>query len=134
MARNTGENLTKYTGLIIAALVAPVYLLFFYLGKPDIGLTAFYCLVTILVAIRIRWDLRKHAWFWVVMTVVLALHVPLIVFWRWPDRWIPGIALLPFAVADCAIILGIVRVAERLAGAQGGEDTLEGEGDGDGLK
>jgi len=64
------------------------------------------------------------------MAVVLALHVPLIVFWRWPDRWIPAVAIVPFGVADCAIILGLVRVAERLAGAKGGEgDTLEDEGD-----
>jgi multisubunit Na+/H+ antiporter MnhB subunit len=130
MAKNTEGKLSKYTGLIIAALTSPVYLLFVYLDQPDIGLTAVYCLGTILLAIRVRWDLRKHAWFWVVMAVVLALHVPLIVSWRWPDRWIPGIALLPFAAADCAMILGVVRVGERLAGAKGGEgDTLEDEGD-----
>jgi len=130
MANNTRENLTKYTGLIIAALVLPVYLLFLYLDKPDIGLTASCCLGTIVFAIKMRWELRKHAWFWVIMAVVLALHVPLIVFWRWPDRWIPGVALLPFALADISIVLGVVRVAERLAGAKGGEgDTLVDEGD-----
>jgi len=121
MAKNTEARLNKYTGLIIAVLVAPIYVIFVYLDQPDIGLTASYCLVTILLAIRVRCDLRKHAWFWIVMAVVLALHVPLIVFWRWPDRWIPGIALLPFAAADCAMILGVLRVAERLAGAKGGE-------------
>jgi len=130
MAKNTEGKLNKYTGLYIGAFVAPIYVLFVYLDQPDIGLTAYYCLVTILLAIRARWDLRKHAWFWVVIAVVLALHVPLIVFWRWPDRWIPGMAVLPFAAADCAMILGVVRVAERLAGAKsGGGDTIEDERD-----
>ena len=124
MAEETEQKLSKYTGLIIAALLVPLYLLFLYLDKPDVGLTAFYCLGTILFAIKIRWELRKHAWFWAVMAVVLALHVPLIVYWRWPDRWIPGIALMPFALADIAIILGIVRVAERLSGAKSGEGEI----------
>lgn len=129
MANNIEDNLSRYTGLIIAALLAPVYLVFVYFDKPDIGLTASYCLVPLLFAIRIRWELRKHAWFWVVMTIVLALHVPLIVSWHWPNRWIPGLALLPLAAADCAIILGILKIAERLAGAkEDGGETPEDEG------
>jgi multisubunit Na+/H+ antiporter MnhB subunit len=124
MAENIERKRTDYTGLIIAASLLPVYLLFLYFDQPDIGLTAFCCLGVILLAIRMRWELRKRAWFWAVMTVVLALHVPLIVLWRWPDRWIPGVALLPFGVADCLMILGVVRVTERLARPKGGEGDV----------
>ena len=53
MAKNTEGKLSKYTGLIIVALVAPIYVLIVYLDQPDIGLTASYCLVTILLAIRL---------------------------------------------------------------------------------
>jgi hypothetical protein len=122
LEKNKEGKITKYTGVMILALVTPVYLLFIYLGKDDIGRTASFCLGMILFAVAIRWELRKHAWFWAVMVVVLAIHVPLIVSYRWPQRWIPGSVQLPFALTDLAIILGLVRLAERLAGVKGASE------------
>jgi len=70
------------------------------------------------------------------MALVVALHVPLIVLWHWPDRWIPTVELLGIVGADILIILGVLRFAEWLAGPKGGEgyaleDKGEGEGKGD---
>src|SRR5690242_19469578 len=61
-------KLTNYTGVVILALVAPIYFLFLYLGYQDIGLTVALSVGMIMLAVRIRWDLRKHAWFWAVIT------------------------------------------------------------------
>lgn len=118
MTKNIGVRRADYTGLVILAFVAPLFLLFIYLGQPDIGRTASYCLGMILLAVRIRWDLRKEVWFWGVMTLMLVLHVPLVLLVRWPHRWIPAIAILPIAVLDCLIILGVVRITERVIKAQ----------------
>lgn len=129
------KNFTTF-GLIIAPCLLAVYLLFIFLDLPDMGLTLSCCLGGILFAAKIRWELRTRVWFWIVMALVLALHVPLIVFWHWPDRWIPTIELAVLVMADISIILGILRVAERLAGPKGGEgytpeDKGEGERNGD---
>jgi lipoprotein signal peptidase len=69
-----------------------------------------------MLAIRVRWDLRKRFWFWAVIVLVLAVHVPLLFVFRWPQGyhgWLPAIAWLPIGLADVLIILGVVRLIEK---------------------
>jgi hypothetical protein len=109
------EQPTDYTGLKIAAIVAPVFLLFIYLGKPEMGLTAFIVLGMVMFAIKLRWKLRKHVWFWATIVLVLALHVPLLFAVRWPDTKVPTIAFsMPLGIADFLIILGAIGLAEKV--------------------
>lgn len=98
---------------IIASVALAVYFLFIFMGKPGMGLTAFLCIATILVAVGICWDLRTRFWFWVVIATVVALHLPLIFLIQWPHHWIPGIALAPIGFIDCMIIVGIVRFVQK---------------------
>ena|SRR5580698_3708863 len=56
------KALTDYTGLKIGAILLPMLLLFICLGKADMGLTVFIVLGVSIVAIKIRWNLRKHVW------------------------------------------------------------------------
>jgi hypothetical protein len=106
---------TDYTGLIIAAILAPVLILFLYFGKVDLGLTAVIVLGAIVIAIKIRWNLRKHVWFWATIILILALHVPLVFIVRWPQGKVPMIAYtMPFGIADFLVILGALGLAERL--------------------
>ena len=105
---------TDYTGLIFAAILAPVFLLFIYLGKVDMGLTVFIVLGMIMFAIKIRWKLRKHVWFWAIIAFILALHIPLFSIVRWPQSNIPTIAYaLPFGIADFVLVMGAVGLAEK---------------------
>lgn len=106
---------TDYTGLVIAAILAPVLVLFLCFGKVDLGLTVFIVLGMILLAVKIRWSLRKHVWFWATIVLILALHVPLFFIVRWPQGKTPTIAYtLPFGIADFFIILGALGLAEKL--------------------
>ena len=59
-----------YTGPKIVAILSPVFFLFAFLGKADMGLTACIVLGMIILAIKIRWNLRKHVWFWA--TIILS--------------------------------------------------------------
>jgi len=105
---------TDYTGLKIGAVLIPVFLLFAFLGKADMGLTV--CIVSgmIILAIKIRWNLRKHVWFWATIIFILALHVPLFFIVRWPQGNVPTLAYtLPVGIADFVIILGAVGLAEK---------------------
>jgi hypothetical protein len=104
---------TDYSGLIIGLAVLPVMLIFYWFDKDDLALSVAMVLGSILLAIRVRWDLRKRIWFWGIIVLVSLLHIPLVLRIQWPSGWIPGVALMPIGLADCLIILGIVRFVEK---------------------
>jgi hypothetical protein len=109
------KSSTDYSGTIIGAMLLPVLFFFFYLGKPELGFTVCIVLAMSMIAVRLRWGLRKHAWFCATILFILALHVPLFFVARWPDSNLPTIAYsLPFGVADFFIIWGAVGLAERI--------------------
>ena len=108
---------TDYTGAIIAAILAPVYLIFYLLGHEEMGRSVFIVLGMTMLTIRVRWDLRRRFWFWAVIVLVLALHVPLLFLVPWPQGyhgWLPAIGTLPIGIADVLIILGVVRFVEKV--------------------
>jgi hypothetical protein len=60
----------EYTGLKIAAMTAPVFFLITFLYNADAGLAACIVLDVIVFAIKLRWHLRKHIWFWAIIARV----------------------------------------------------------------
>ncbi len=108
-----GKKPTDYTGVIIAAILAPVYLIFYLFGQEEMGRSVFIVLGMTMLAIRVRWDLRRRFWFWAIIVVLLALHIPLLFLVRWPHGWLPAIGTLPIGLADVLIILGAVRFVEK---------------------
>ena len=95
-------------------IVVPVYLIFLYFGEEDIGRTASLVLGVALLAVAVRWDLSKHVWFWATVVGVYALHLPLILKFRWPDGWVSGVELTGIALPDFVIILGCIWLVEKL--------------------
>ena len=109
------KGLTDYTGLKIGAILLPMLLLFAYFGKEDMGLAVVIVLGAMMVAIKIRWNLRRHTWFWAIISVILALHVPLVFKVRWPQGSAPTLFYtLPFGFIDFLIISEGLRLAEKL--------------------
>jgi len=107
---------TDYTGVIIAAILAPVYILFWLFGKEELGRSVFIVLGMTMIAIRVRWDLRKRVWFWTIIVLLLLAHVPLLFLFRWPQGyhgWLPAVGTLPIGLADVLIILGAVHLVEK---------------------
>jgi len=108
------KGTTDYTGLRIVAILAPVFLLFVFLGNADMALTICIVLGMAMLAIKIRWSLRNHVWFWAVIVFILALHVPLFFIVRWPQGTLPTIFYtLPIGIADFLIISGALALAEK---------------------
>jgi hypothetical protein len=103
-----------YTGLKLAALVSPVFFLITFLYNADAGLAACIVLGIILFAIKIRWNLRKHIWFWAIIAVILALHVPLVFMVQWPHNLPTLFYTMPIGIADFLIISGALKFAENL--------------------
>src|SRR5450755_3076005 len=67
-----------YTGLKIVGMLAPVFFLITFLSNADVGLAACIVLGMVMLAIKLRWHLRRHLWFWAVIGFILALHIPLV--------------------------------------------------------
>jgi len=104
-----------YTGLKIGLMLLPVFFLITFLYNADVGLAACIVLGMITLAVKVRWNLRKRVWFWPIIVVILALHVPLVFMVRWPQGHAPTIFyVMPIGIADFLIISGALRLAERL--------------------
>jgi hypothetical protein len=104
-----------YTGLKIGLMTVPVFILVTFLSNADAGLAACIVVIAILFAIKIRWHLRKHIWFWAIIAVILALHIPLIFMARLPQGHAPTLFFtMPIGIADFLIVSGALRLAETL--------------------
>lgn len=113
MAEETEKNRRDYTGVIIAAILIPVVLLFIGIGKQDMGRSVAICLGVLMLAVRIRWDLRKRFWFWGILVLLLLFHVPLFFLVQWPTGFFYNKGMLPVAVVDLLVFLGAVHLVEK---------------------
>jgi ABC-type branched-subunit amino acid transport system permease subunit len=95
----------------------PIVIAFGYFGELQRGETAWVCIGIFLTAIRFRWELRKHKWFWLLIATVAILDVPLIFYFPWPKGKYPGYALLPLGMLDYFFLYGCINLAERIANA-----------------
>ena len=96
-------------------ILAPVFFVFVFFGRPDMGLSVVIVLGMILLAIGLHWELRKHVWFWAVVAVVFLLHVPLLAMMRWPQGKTPTLTCtMPFGIVDFGIVFGVLELAEKV--------------------
>jgi hypothetical protein len=66
------------------------------------------------IAIAMRWQLRRHAWFWGIMAILAALHVLLVLFVPWTAKWVPAIVIIPIGIADLYAMLAILSLVGKL--------------------
>jgi len=103
-----------YTGLKLVGILAPVFFLITFLRNADAALAACIDLGMVMLAIKIRWHLRRHSWFWAIIGFILALHVPLILRVRVPQANVPTLLYtMPLGIADFLIISSALGLAER---------------------
>lgn len=106
---------TDWSGTIIGVSLWPVFFIFVYLGKAEIGFNLMLVLGLAIIAVKLRWRLRKHGWFWATIVLILALHVPLLFLVHWPKSNVPTIAYsLPLGIVDFLLISGALGLAEKL--------------------
>jgi hypothetical protein len=108
-------HLSWGTRLLIFTVGAPTVFLFGIYGRLELAMPLIVIIGMHGLVIYFKWKLRRHAWFWIAMTVSAALHVPLILFVPWHTRWVPGPALAVIATADFCLILWILDVVGKLA-------------------
>ena len=104
---------------VLCAIIAglPIVWLFDHFGKFNLFLPTFNCVAVLAFAIAVKWKLRRHTWFWGTMTILAALHVPLVLFVPWTTKWFPAIAIAAIDSADLIVILAILSAVGKFMGA-----------------
>lgn len=103
-------------GLFIALGTAFLAFLFLSVGRFELARPTMVSVAMVGLAITMRWKLRKRAWFWITMTILAALHLPLILFVPWTTRWIPAILIAPIGIADLYAMLWVISVVAKYRG------------------
>jgi len=98
-------------GILGSVLVA---FLFDRGGKLDLARPTLYTVAILGIAIAIKWNLRSRGWFWITMTAIAALHIPLILLVPWTSRWIPALMVIPFGIMDLFAMLALIALVGRL--------------------
>jgi hypothetical protein len=89
---------------------------FVYFGRFDIARPTLISVAMVVLAITMRWKLRRHAWFWLTVVCLAALHVPLILFVPWTTKWVPALVIAPVGIADLYLMLWILSVVGKFMG------------------
>jgi hypothetical protein len=97
--------------VILGALA--VLILFDHFGQLALARPTMISAAMVVIAIAMRWRLKRHVWFWVTMIVFAALHVPLILFVPWTTKWVPALAIIPIGIADLFIMLWVLSVVGK---------------------
>jgi hypothetical protein len=102
---------------------AALAFIFISLRRFDLARPSMVSVAMVGLALVMRWKLRKHVWFWVTMTLLAALHLPLILFIPWTTKWIPAILIAPIGIADLYAMLWVISVVGKF---MEGPTTAEG--------
>lgn len=116
----TEYQLTRKFATITVLSICPLIFIMAYLGGYDsLGQVRAIsmCLFIFVCIARIRWNLRRHWWYWATLIVLTILHVPLFVFIRWPSGG-PGIVLAPIWILDLFVLYGGIKLAEKIWGGK----------------
>ena len=120
------EEPTDYSALKIVAMLAPVLVLFAVLGEAEMGFTIVIVLGMTMAAIKLRWKLRRHIWFWPTIAFILLLHIPLLFLVRWPDTKVPTIFYsMPIGFVDFLLVMGAIGLANKIFSKGSSSDDEE---------
>jgi energy-coupling factor transporter transmembrane protein EcfT len=101
--------------LVTILCMVPVFLLFAYFGYPGKGRAAAIATGAIMLAVAGRSGLKSQRWFWVTLTIIIAVHVLFVLLIPWTSKSYPGPILLPFGALDYFIVWGCIKLVEKRA-------------------
>lgn len=105
------------------AVCGAIELLLLHLGRFDLGLPTLNSIAVVGYTIALKRKLAHRAWFWITMTVLAALHVPLVLFVHWTTMWVPALAIAAIDSGDFILMLAILAVVGQLADGPRGAET-----------
>ena len=111
-----------FFALKVVLCIVPVMVLFFVIGRADLARPACIALGAAAVAVRQKWEYHHRRWFWFVVAGVALMHLPILIYFVFPNRWIPAVLLMPLALADYVVMLVAIRIAANLFEPQEADD------------
>lgn len=99
--------------IAVVIITSPLCLIFIYFGEPGRGRAAWLFLGVLLVAIKVRWELRRYAWFWGTIALIGMAETLMVMFVPWTSKWIPAVVMLPFCIIDGLSVLWVFQTVER---------------------
>ena len=107
----------SWRGVLYVMLgTAVLAFLFISFGRFELARPTMVSVAMVGLAIKMRWKLRTHVWFWITVTILAALHLPLILFVPWTTRWIPAVLIAPIGIADLYAMLWVISVVAKSKG------------------
>ena len=111
-------------GILCVILDALALLILFdHFGKLTLARPTMTSAAVVIIAIAMRWKLKRHVWFWITMIVFAALHVPLVLLVPWTTRWVPAFVIIPIGMADLYLMLWVLSLVGKFMGEP---ETAEG--------
>jgi uncharacterized membrane protein YjgN (DUF898 family) len=103
---------------VIGVMLGTAVLAFVFISlrRFDLARPAMVSIAMVGLAIVMRSELHKHVWFWIAMTLLAVLHLPLILFIPWTTKWIPAIFIAPIGIADLYAMLWVISVVRKSMG------------------
>lgn len=92
--------------------------LFDNFGKLELVLPILNSIAVLGFMLVLKRKIWRYAWFWGIMALIAALHVPLILFVPWGTRWVPALAIAVIDSVDFCLILWILAIVGRFMGEQ----------------
>jgi hypothetical protein len=108
-------RLPWYVTLLIICIGAPVT---FFLASYDRLAIALPLLNTIGILgfmVALKWRFRKKIWFWMLMTIITVIHIILLSFVPWAEKWVPALAIGLIDSFDICAIIWIFMIVERFS-------------------
>lgn len=72
------------------------------------------CTIVLIIAAKIRWDLKRKWWFWIALCIGAALQLPLVLLLPWNAPHLTGAGALVFAIPGFLMALGCIFLAEKI--------------------
>ena len=114
-SQSTDVFTRKWLLVVILCGAIPFVLFAFLANDPGRGRAAAISTAVILYAARACWNLRAYAWFWVALTLMIALHLLLVLLVPWTSKSYPGLILFPIGVVDYFLVYGALKLVEKVA-------------------
>jgi hypothetical protein len=127
-SRRQANAFTVVGGLCVFFGTVLLALFFVYFGRFDLARPSLISVAMVALVIVMRWTLRRHVWFWITITILAALHVPLILFVPWTTKWIPAIVIAPIGIADLYAMLWVLSVVGKFV--EGPKSAIGSKGEG----
>jgi hypothetical protein len=116
--RTSPDTIGRIKGLVLAALLSPLYFLFIHFDEETRGFVVFCATGVACIAAYVQRKEHNRVQLWLLVGFVYLLELPVALLVPLPDR-LPGATMIPISFLNLFLFLGVISLFQRWRG--GGE-------------